>query len=142
LAQPFETLRDRAERGSQVPRAFLVNLGPIPEHKARAGYAHNFMEAGGFLVSSNDGFASAAEAAQAFRDSGAQIAVLCSSDAVYAELAEPTAQALKGARAIVYAGAPAEREAALRAAGVTDFIFVGTNAVDVLRSLLERAGAQ
>ncbi len=142
LSQPFETLRDRAERGTR-PKAFLANLGPIPEHKARAGYAQNFMEAGGFQVLSNDGFASAEEAAQAFKASGAEVAVLCSSDAVYAELAEPAAQALRGvARAVVYAGAPGEREAALKAAGVTDFIFMGTNAVEVLRSLLERAGAQ
>jgi methylmalonyl-CoA mutase len=142
LSQPFETLRDRAERGTR-PKAFLANLGSIPEHKARAGYAHNFMEAGGFQVLSNDGFASAEEARKAFQESGAEVAVLCSSDAVYAELAEPAAQALRDvARAVVYAGAPGDREAALRAAGVTDFIFTGINAVEVLRSLLERAGAQ
>ncbi|HEX5656958.1 MAG TPA: methylmalonyl-CoA mutase family protein [Polyangiales bacterium] len=142
LSQPFETLRDRAERGVR-PKAFLANLGPIPEHKARAGYAHNFMEAGGFQVLSNDGFASADQALAAFQASGAEVAVLCSSDEVYASLAEPAAQALRGvARAVVYAGAPGEREAALKAAGVTDFIFTGINAVEVLRSLLERAGAQ
>jgi methylmalonyl-CoA mutase len=143
LAQPFETLRDRAERAKQRPRAFLANLGPISEHKARAGYAQNFMEAGGFQVLSNDGFATAEEVAKAFQASGAEVAVLCSSDAIYAELAEPAAQALRGAaRALVLAGNPGDKEAALRAAGVTDFIFMGTNAVDVLRSLLERAGAQ
>ena len=38
------------------------------------------------------------------------------------------------------AGSPGEREAAYRAAGVTDFIFVGTNLVATLRSLLARAG--
>ena len=36
------------------------------------------------------------------------------------------------------AGNPGPREAAYRAAGVTDFVFVGINAVDLLRSLLER----
>ncbi|MDB4974407.1 MAG: methylmalonyl-CoA mutase [Myxococcaceae bacterium] len=148
LAQPFETLRDRADRAlakrGERPRAFLANLGPIPEHKARAGYAQNFVEAGGFVALTNLGFLSADAAAEAFRASGAEIAVLCSSDAVYAELATATAQALQkaGARAIVLAGSPGDQEAAYRAAGVTDFIFVGINAVDTLRSLLERAGAQ
>lgn len=148
LAQPFETLRDRSDRAldkhGQRPRAFLANLGPIPEHKARAGYAQNFIEAGGFVALSNLGFASGAEAAAAYTESGAEIAVLCGSDAIYAELAIPAAEALHkaGARAIVLAGSPGEQEAAYRAAGVTDFIYVGVNAVDTLRSLLERAGAQ
>jgi methylmalonyl-CoA mutase len=148
LAQPFESLRDRSDRAlekhGQRPRAFLANLGPIPEHKARAGYAQNFVEAGGFLALTNLGFASAELAAEAFKESGAEVAVLCGSDTVYAELAIPTARALQkaGARAIVLAGSPGEHEAAYREAGVTDFIYVGVNAVDTLRSLLERTGAQ
>ena len=148
LAQPFETLRDRADRelarSGARPSVFLANLGPIPEHKARAGFAQNFFEAGGFAPLGNDGFASAEEAAQAFAASGASIAVLCSSDALYEQLAEPSARALqqRGARAIVLAGNPAAKESSYRAAGVTDFIYMGVNAVDILRSLLERAGAQ
>ncbi|MDB4989564.1 MAG: Methylmalonyl-CoA mutase, partial [Myxococcaceae bacterium] len=148
LAQPFETLRDRSDRAlekrGQRPRVFLANLGPIPEHKARASYAQNFVEAGGFVALTNLGFQDAAAAAEAFVASGAELAALCSSDGVYAELAVPTAQALQkaGARAIILAGNPGDREATYRAAGVTDFIYVGVNAVDTLRSLLERAGAQ
>lgn len=147
LAQPFETLRDRADQlavhSGARPSVFLANLGPIPEHKARAGYAQNFFEAGGLLALTNEGFATPEAAAEAFAASGAQLAALCASDAVYAELAEPTAKALreKGARAIVLAGAPGEREAAYRTAGVSDFIYLGINAVDCLRSLLERTGA-
>jgi methylmalonyl-CoA mutase len=126
------------------PTVFLVNLGPIPEHKARAGYAQNFFEAGGLIALTNDGFATPEAAAEAFAASGAQLAALCASDAGYAALAEPTAKALRerGARAIVLAGQPGEHEAAYRAAGVSDFIYVGINAVDCLRSLLERTGAQ
>ncbi len=146
LAEPFEALRDRADhalatRGKR-PTVFLANLGPVPEHKARAGFARNFFEAGGFALSSNDGFASAEAAVEAFRASGAELASLCSSDARYAELAEPTARALRaaGARAVVLAGHPGERDTAYRAAGVTDFIYVGIDAVDTLRSLLERVG--
>ena len=148
LAQPFETLRDRSDRAlekrGQRPRAFLANLGPIPEHKARAGYAQNFVEAGGFIALTNEGFATGEAAAEAFVASGADIAVLCGSDTVYAELAVSAAKALQkaSARAVVLAGSPGEQEAAYRAAGVTDFIYVGVNAVETLRSLLERAGAQ
>jgi methylmalonyl-CoA mutase len=148
LAAPLEALRDRADAhlaaSGKRPRVFLANLGPIAEHKARAAYAQNFFEAAGFQTLSNDGFRSADEARAAFAQSGAELAVLCSSDAVYAELAESSAQALKqaGARAVVLAGNPGEREAAYRAAGVTDFVFVGTNLVTTLSGLLTRAGVK
>jgi len=46
-----------------------------------------------------------------------------------------------GAKVIALAGNPGEQEAAYRAAGITDFAFVGTNVVQSLRSLLERVGA-
>jgi len=147
LAQPFEALRDRADRffaaKGRRPAVFLANLGPIADHKARAGFAQNVFEAGGFLVHQNDGFAGADEAAAAFVHSGAEIAALCSTDALYADLARPAARALRarGARAIVLAGAPGDAEAAYRDAGVTDFVFVGVNVAACLRSLLERAGA-
>jgi methylmalonyl-CoA mutase len=146
LAQPFEALRELADRkaaSGKRPTVFLANLGSIAEHKARAGFAQNFFEAGGFAVLGNDGFASAEAAAEAFAKSGAELACLCASDGVYAELAEPTARALaaSGPKAVVLAGSPGEREAAYRAAGVSDFIFVGINACQALRSLLERAGA-
>jgi methylmalonyl-CoA mutase len=148
LAQPFESLRDRADhelaqRGKR-PAVFLANLGSIPEHKARASYAQNFFEAGGFVALTNDGFRSADAAAAAFAASGASIAAICSSDGVYEELAEATARALRqsGARAIILAGNPGAKESAYRAAGVSEFVYVGVNSVEILRSLLERAGAQ
>lgn len=146
LSEPFEALRDRADRWlaevGRRPRVFLANLGPIAEHKARAGYAHNFFEAGGFEVLGNDGFASAQDAADAFAGSGAELCALCSSDAIYADMAEAAGRAVaqKGAKAVVLAGSPGEREAAYRAAGVSDFIHVGVNLVESLRALLARAG--
>jgi methylmalonyl-CoA mutase len=147
LSQPFESLRDAAdrflERTGKRPTVFLANLGTIPEHKARAAFAANFFEAGGFAVLSNDGFVTAEAAAQAFAASGAEVAALCSSDSVYAELAVPTAEAIAALapKAIALAGSPGDKEATYRAAGVSDFIFMGTNAYASLRSLLERVGA-
>lgn len=144
LSAPFEALRTRAdelagERGKR-PRALLVNLGPIASHEARAGFAQGYFEAGGFAVLTNDGFASVAAAAEAFATSGADVAVLCSSDVLYAELAAPAAQALAvhGPRAIVLAGNPGAAEVAYRAAGITHFIFLGDDVVETLSALLER----
>ncbi len=146
LGEPFENLRDAADRALAIngkrPRAFLANLGPIPAHKARAQFAQNFVEAGGFEAVTNEGFASVGAAARAFAESGAEICVICSSDEIYAELAAAAAQAIaaQGPKVLALAGSPGEMEGRYREAGVTDFIFAGMNVVESLRSLLARAG--
>jgi methylmalonyl-CoA mutase len=73
--------------------------------------------------------------AAAFKASGAALACLCSSDKVYAEIAAEAAKALHaaGARHIYLAGRPGEHEAALRAAGVDDFVFAGGDALAMLQ---------
>ena len=67
--------------------------------------------------------------------------VLCSSDAVYADEAEAAARALKakGAKRLYLAGRPGELEAALKAAGVDEFIVAGADVLDVLGRALEAA---
>ena len=82
--------------------------------------------------------------AAAWKASGAALVCLCSSDKVYAQQAEAAAKALQtaGARHIYLAGRPGEQEAALRGAGVTDFIFAGGDALAALQKayeLMERA---
>ena len=71
----------------------------------------------------------------AFKASGAALACLCSSDKVYAEHAAAAAKALQaaGARHIYLAGRASTQEAALRAAGVNDFIFAGGDALATLQ---------
>ena len=71
---------------------------------------------------------------RAFKASGATFAVICSTDALYAEKANEVAKALKdaGAAAIYLAGRGGENESALRAAGLYDFIFMGCDAESVL----------
>jgi len=73
--------------------------------------------------------------AAAFKASGAALACLCSSDKIYADQASPAAKALQaaGAKHIYLAGRPGEQEAALRAAGVNDFIFAGGDALITLQ---------
>ena len=71
----------------------------------------------------------------AFRASRAALACLCSSDRIYAQQAAAAAKALQAADAkhIYLAGRPGEQEAALRAAGVDDFIFAGGDALATLQ---------
>jgi methylmalonyl-CoA mutase len=78
--------------------------------------------------------------AAAFKSSGAALACLCSSDKVYAEKAIAAAKALQaaGAKHIYLAGRPGEQEAALREAGVGDFIFAGGDALAMLQQAWQR----
>ncbi|MBL8590537.1 MAG: methylmalonyl-CoA mutase [Methylobacteriaceae bacterium] len=139
-AEPFEALRDAAEARPTRPRVFLANLGPVAAFTARATFAKNFFEAGGVAALSNDGFGDDAAMLAAFRASGARLACLCSSDALYAERAVAAARTLAGAGAVVYlAGRPGELEAALKEAGVTGYVFAGADALATLETALARA---
>ena len=139
LAQPFEALRDKSDailkaHGAR-PRVFLATLGTPADFTARATFAKSFFEAGGIQAIDSEGFADPATLAAAFKASGAPLVCLCSSDRIYAEHAEAAAGALQtaGARHIYLAGRPAEAEAALRAAGVTGFVFAGGDALAMLQ---------
>ena len=141
LAEDFEALRDASDEvlagtGAR-PLIFLANVGPIAHHTARATYARNFFEAGGIEALTNTGFANAEECAAAFQDSGAGAAVICSSDKIYAEQAEPVARALKaaGCKTLYLAGRPGDKQADYEAAGIDAFIYVGCNVLETLQGL-------
>jgi methylmalonyl-CoA mutase len=141
LAAPFERLRDRSdrilkERGAR-PKIFLANLGTAADFTARATFAKSFFETGGIEAVDSEGFGDPAALAAAFKASGAALACLCSQDKVYAGQAVAAAQALQaaGARHIYLAGRPGEQETALRAAGVSDFIFAGGDALAALQEV-------
>jgi methylmalonyl-CoA mutase len=139
LAAPFELLRDRSDqilkqRGAR-PKVFLANLGTPADFTARATFAKSFFETGGIEAIDTSGFADPAALAAAYKTSGAALICLCSSDKVYAGQAIAAAKALHtaGAQHIYLAGRPGEQEAALRAAGVTHFIFAGGDALAMLQ---------
>jgi methylmalonyl-CoA mutase len=146
LAESFEALRDAADaylaKTGARPRIFLASLGEIVEHNTRSTWAWNFLAAGGIEGLTSDGYASAGAAADAFKASGAQIACLCSSDAIYAKEAEAAIKALKaaGAKTVLMAGRPGAGEAALKAAGVDSFLFAGQDAIAVLGGLHKALG--
>jgi len=147
LATPFEALRDRSDRilkekGAR-PKIFLANLGTAADFTARATFARSFFETGGIEVVDSQCFADPAELAAAFKASGAALTCLCSADEVYAAQAAMAAKTLRaaGVAHIYQAGRPGEQEAALRAAGVDDFIIAGGDALAVLQDayrLMER----
>jgi methylmalonyl-CoA mutase len=76
----------------------------------------------------------------AFKASGAKLACLCSSDAVYEKDAinAATALAASGARHIYLAGRPRALETALKAASVQDFVYAGCDALATLSKAHDR----
>jgi methylmalonyl-CoA mutase len=146
LATPFELLRDKSDhllaRSGARPKVFLANLGTPADFTARATFAKSFFETGGIEAIDTEGFEDAAALAAAFKASGASFACICSSDKRYASDAEAAANALQAAspKHIYLAGKPGEQEAALRDAGVQDFIFAGGDALAMLNAAYKLIG--
>ncbi|MGY2844827.1 methylmalonyl-CoA mutase [Bradyrhizobium sp. USDA 4501] len=144
LAEPFEALRDKSDAALKAhgarPKIFLANLGTAADFTARATFAKSFFETGGIEAIDSEGFADAAALAAAYKASGATLACICSSDKVYAASASEAARALQGAgaRHIYLAGRPGDQEAALRAAGIGEFVFAGGDALATLRDAYRR----
>ncbi|MGB8944893.1 MAG: methylmalonyl-CoA mutase, partial [Streptomyces sp.] len=117
-------------------RVFLAALGPAAAHTARASFASNLFQAGGIEAVHDPVTVDATTVAEAFKASGATVACLCSSDALYEEQAAEVTEALKsaGAGRVFLAGRPAERP------GVDAYVFAGCDAVSVLSSTLDHMG--
>lgn len=142
-AAPFETLRDAADQAGNA-RIHLAALGSLADHTARSTWITNFLAVGGLAIDGGetDGASSPIEAVASFEASDATVAVICSSDAVYAERAAATAAALKdaGAAFIALAGHPGDLRAELEAAGVDAFFHVGVDVLAALHELHDRLG--
>src|SRR5690349_16703849 len=109
-AAPYEAYRDRSDAvlaatGTR-PTAFLATLGPLATYSTRAAFARNLLAAGGVDAVEAGPTETAEAVAEAWAQVKAPVAVLCSSDALYAERGETTAAALRaaGARSILVAG--------------------------------------
>lgn len=133
-AEPYEAFRDRSdallsETGSR-PRAFLATLGAIATYTARAGFARNLLQAGGIETPEAGPTETTDEVVAAFREAGAPVAVICSTDAVYRERAADVAAALRaaGARQVWLAGRT-------EVAGVDGHLYHGCNAPAVIESV-------
>lgn len=141
VATPWEHLRDRSDawlaQAQARPRIFSANLGPMARHKARATFASNLLQAGGFEVIDAGGFDSTEAVAIAFEASDADAAVLCGAESDYDAMGEAAFKALReaGADACLVAGRPGDREALWRAAGMTDALYLGCDALALLERL-------
>jgi len=144
LAGGFEQLRARAwsyaAQHGEAPKIFLLTMGPLKQHKARADFVRGFLEPGGFAVLYPSGFETAAEAAQAAKDSGALAAVLCSTDDTYPELVPAVLAELNGALPVILAGYPPDQVEACKSAGIADFIHVKADCGAFLAAWQQKLG--
>lgn len=147
-SERFEALRQRteeykAEKNDNV-KIFLANMGPIPQHKARADFTTGFLQVGAFEVLGNDGFKTVEEAADAARASGADAVVICSTDATYPEIVPALApklhEVLPNARVFLAGAAPKDLLETYKEAGIDEYISVRANCYEILESLQKQKG--
>ena len=148
-ALPFERLRAAMERHialhHQRPQVFLCNMGPWRDYKARADFSRGFFSAGGYDVVSPEGFASPEAAVRALVESGASIAVICSTDENYPALVPPLVQGIRAAQpkaVIALAGFPEDQVEAYKKTGVDEFIHLRADAASLLGHFHARLGIE
>jgi methylmalonyl-CoA mutase len=146
-ALAFEGLRgatDRYTAGNMTrPAVFLCNMGSLREYKARADFSRGFFAIGGYEVISPAGFKAPEEAAEAFSQSNARVAVVCSTDENYTTLVPVLVKHLRSKRAdalIVLAGFPQEQLETYRQAGVDEFIHLRADVAEVLNRFHAKLG--
>ncbi|MFD5829840.1 methylmalonyl-CoA mutase family protein [Lentzea sp. NPDC060358] len=136
-AQAFEELRDLADAQPERPRVFLATLGPVAAHTARATFAANLFNAGGFATPDAGPTKSPDEVAARFAESGARIAVLCGSESSYSDQAVATVRALRdaGAERVLLAGKKTD-------ADVDGQVYAGCPALEILTSTYQHLGVE
>lgn len=143
LAEDFEELRAIAgnykEKRGRRPQVFLITMGPVKQHKARADFSTGFFEAGGFEVIYKKGFDSVNEAVEEAAKSSADVVVICSTDETYPELVPAIVPQMKKRNkdaVIILAGYPKDQIEAHKKSGVDDFIYLGANVYEILKRIL------
>ncbi len=140
-AGAFEALRDAGDRPAVRPTVFAAALGDLATHTARSTWVSNLLAVAGVALvgAQGDGAMSPLEAEARFIESGCSVAVICSSDDLYALRATATATALKeaGAHMVALAGSPH-----IDVAGVDEYWYDGMDVIVTLRRLHELLGVQ
>lgn len=147
-SERFEALRKTTEdfkaKNNDNVKIFLANMGPIPQHKARADFTTGFLQVGAFEVLGNNGFKTVEEAAEAARESGADAVVICSTDATYPEIVPALApklhEALPKATVFLAGAAPKELLDTYNEAGIDEYISVKANCYKILQLLQQKKG--
>jgi methylmalonyl-CoA mutase len=129
-AAGFEALRDRSDaflaKTGARPKVRLLPLGPLAEHNVRTTFATNLLASGGI---------------QAVTDEDAPIAVICGTDARYAEEASAAVDAARAAGVSYVLLAGPETAVAEANSKPDGYLTAKIDAVATLSDLLTRLGA-
>lgn len=139
-AEAFEELRLATERhakeSGETPTVLMIPMGDRRMRKARATFSSNFFGCAGYNVEEPLGYDSTDEAVSAVQQIKPDIAVLCSSDEQYDNLAPAFCNAIAELDKVpitVVAGYPKESLGTLKDAGVKAFIHLKSNILEVLK---------
>ncbi|MEX2606285.1 MAG: methylmalonyl-CoA mutase family protein [Kiritimatiellia bacterium] len=147
LSTEYESLRERMEahvaQNGKAPCVFMAQMGPVSQHKIRSDFSQEFLKPAGFVIEAEKSFTTAAEAAQAVIDAGAEATVICSTDATYPDLVPEFARAVKAGSpqtVVLMAGMLPDQLETFKQAGVDHFIHLKANNIDVLQDLQAMTG--
>ncbi len=133
-SEPFEALRDAADAAAEVPTVRLVTVGSLADHNVCSTFATNLYAVAGIRALPG-------------ADGGSSLAVVCGSDDGYARdgVAVVTGLRDEGVARVHLAAHPGALDddmvAALRDAGVDQFVHAGVDVVDLLERTLADLGA-
>jgi methylmalonyl-CoA mutase len=142
VASAFEELRlrtERAEKKGRSARILLAEIGDVKMRGARSQFAAEFLACAG-LSARTERF----ESAKRIAEEDVDVIVLCSSDPEYLSIAEALLLAMdkrgNQARVLVAGNPPAAEQ--MRGLGISDFIHLGSDAVEVLSRLQTQIGIE
>lgn len=148
-AAPFEALRARVAALPQCPTILLLPVGERKLYQPRVEFCLGFLQVAGLKVMVPEVFATVDAAAEAWAQSDAQAAVLCSGDVLYPEwvpalLAAARARGLaqEGQPPLLLAGYPKEQVETYTALGIAQYIYLGADLLTTLHALLDRLCAR
>lgn len=141
-AEQFEALRDRSAKSDPRPAAFLAALGTRRDFGPRLTFTENIWHVAGVAIPTYEGLDMAA-LKDAFQESGAKVAVICSATKVYAEHGLEAAKALReaGAQKVFIAGKLKELGDADTTGVIDGEIFDGMDVTAFLSAALDEMGA-
>ncbi len=140
----FETLRSLSDEFMaafrNTPKAFLVNFGFVSDYRLRSEFAADVFRVGGFEIIESKGSTVVNDFVAEFLSSGAQVAVICSSDALYPTFVSSLVTMLKNANSniiLVIVGLFSKQtlNEKFQTAGIDFVIHPNSDIVDILSKI-------